>query len=235
MLLSASGRQMLKGFEGLRLEAYPDGTNEDGSPKYSIGYGHSGAKKGDRIMPSQADSLFDADVAERERAVADAVALHVTTPGQFDALVSLAYNIGLPAFRSSTLLRLHNASDYAGAAEQFSRWVHSGGKVDPRLTLRRNVERDLYRNASPSLMPATGDPLEVAEAGGLGMMLFFCPSCSSPCDVRFSVARAEPCPSQADHLGTVVHCEQRAKHRGDHTNDRLVWTDAQALPRVVRA
>ncbi len=232
MQASEAGRKLIRDIEGLRLEAYPDGFDATGAQKYSIGYGHSGAKKGDRISAEQAEKLFAHDIESRERGVSDAVALHVTTPGQFDALVSLAYNVGVPALQTSTLLRMHNLGDFVGAAAQFARWIHSGGVVDARLQARRRIESDLYRQSSPQLVPATGDPMQVASAGGIGM-LFFCPYCSNPCVGRYSVERADRCHSVADHLGKVVSCEKPAGHSGDqHENDRIVWTTAQALPGV---
>ena len=66
------------------------------------------------------------------------------TQGQYDALVSFAYNLGLAALKSSTLLRLLNARNYAGAAAQFPRWNRAGGKVLPGLTRRREAERVMF-------------------------------------------------------------------------------------------
>ncbi|WP_312069487.1 lysozyme, partial [Acinetobacter sp.] len=63
---------------------------------------------------------------------------------QFDALVSLTYNIGSTAFKNSTLLKKLNAKDYAGAADQFLRWNKGGGKVLKGLVRRREAERALF-------------------------------------------------------------------------------------------
>jgi lysozyme len=194
-VLSDNGRKLLQSLEGLRLDAYPDGKNPDGSPKYSIGYGHSGAKKGDRITEQQADDLFAADVQARDAGVAQGVAGHPTTPGQFDALVSFAYNVGVPAFLSSTLLRLHNVGDYAGAAAEFPKWIHSAGQVDPRLVDRREVEHDVYVAASPgrtpwplpSEAPDTESPPAMA---GPGALIFFCPCCGGRCAATIVDKRA---------------------------------------------
>ena len=71
----------------------------------------------------------------------------VTVPlnqNQYDALVSLAYTIGLGAFRRSTLLQLLNAGNYTGAAEQFGVFVRSGSGVSPGLVVRRAAERRLF-------------------------------------------------------------------------------------------
>jgi lysozyme len=64
---------------------------------------------------------------------------------QFDALVSFSYNVGLPAFRSSTLLKKLNRDDYDGAAIEFHKWVKSGGKVLKGLVRRRASEALLFQ------------------------------------------------------------------------------------------
>jgi len=63
---------------------------------------------------------------------------------QFDALVSLAYNIGSSAFKSSTLVKKLNAGDYKGAADQFNVWVNAGGKRMQGLVSRRDREKLLF-------------------------------------------------------------------------------------------
>ena len=96
---SANGRELIKSFEGLRLEAYPDGAS------YSVGYGHNGVAAGTRITREEADALFDADLQRFEDAVNAGTRPSPPSQGQFDALVSLAYNIGVGAFNQSTLLQ----------------------------------------------------------------------------------------------------------------------------------
>lgn len=66
---------------------------------------------------------------------------------QFDALVSLTYNIGTGAFASSTLLKKLNAGDYKGAAAQFDVWNKAGGKRMQGLVNRRSTERKLFEKA----------------------------------------------------------------------------------------
>ncbi|TVS40518.1 lysozyme, partial [Xylella fastidiosa subsp. multiplex] len=63
---------------------------------------------------------------------------------QFDALVSLSFNIGACAFHRSTLLRKLNAGDVAGAAQQFHVWKWAGGRVQSGLIIRRAAERALF-------------------------------------------------------------------------------------------
>lgn len=147
MRLSDAGRTLLKGFEGLSLKAYPD--TKKG---YSIGYGHFGAKPGDVITREQADAYFDQDVARFE----NTVSLATLDPKQheFDAMVSLAYNIGTGdqtkggGFWGSTVRRLHNAGDKQGAADAFRMWNKSDGAVNPVLVERREKERAFYLGAA---------------------------------------------------------------------------------------
>ena len=63
------------------------------------------------------------------------------TQSQFDAMVSLAYNIGAGAFLKSTLLKKVNAGDFAGAGEEFLRWNKAGGKEVLGLTRRRRKRK----------------------------------------------------------------------------------------------
>lgn len=142
MKTSPKGIALIKSAEGLRLKAYPDpGT---GGLPWTIGYGStSGVTRNMVITEAQAEQMLAADLVRFERIVERAVRVPVSQ-GQFDALVSFTYNVGEGNFTKSTLLRKLNAGDAAGAAEQFSRWVHAGGKVLPGLVKRRADERALY-------------------------------------------------------------------------------------------
>ena len=95
------------------------------------------------ITPAESTRLLRADLAKFEAGV-NALA-PVTTQGQFDALVSFAFNVGLANFKGSTLLKKHNAGDYAGAAAQFPLWNKAAGKVLPGLVKRRAAEAQIYR------------------------------------------------------------------------------------------
>lgn len=92
----------------------------------------------------QADDAFAADAAKFSQGLNKALYGIPTTQGQFDALFSLAYNIGLAELKTSTLLRLHKAGRYQAAAAQFPLWDHQNHKVLPGLLRRRNAERALY-------------------------------------------------------------------------------------------
>lgn len=138
--INAAGLAILKSCEGLALKAYlcP-------AKVWTIGYGHTGpeVKAGQIISELEAERLLRADLARFERAVESAVTVPLTD-NQFAACVSLAFNIGAGAFAKSGLVRLLNAKDYTGAAEQFRRWTKGGGQVLPGLTARRDTERALF-------------------------------------------------------------------------------------------
>lgn len=142
MKTSPDGLAIIKGAEGLRLEAYPDpGT---GGEPITIGYGHTGGVKlGDTITEEEAEAFLQADLATFEQCVEEHCEYELTQ-GQFDACVSLAYNIGCKAFAGSTLLMLLNAGDTDGAAKQFARWNKAGGHVMAGLVRRREAERQRF-------------------------------------------------------------------------------------------
>jgi lysozyme len=90
------------------------------------------------------DLLFDADLLRFESGVLRHCPDSVTSQGQFDALAAFSFNCGLGALQASTLRRLYNAGDIAGAADEFSKWNKSGGRVLPGLTRRRLAEQALF-------------------------------------------------------------------------------------------
>ncbi|CAI0744511.1 MAG: lysozyme [Serratia grimesii] len=142
MQTSNKGRDFIKGFEALRLIAYPDpGT---GGKPWTIGWGHTkGVKQGDRITQDQAEQFFSDDLAVYELTVNSAIKCPMTQ-NQFDAMVSLAFNIGGPAFAGSTLVKKFSVGDAKGAADEFPKWKNSGGKVMPGLVKRRAAEREVF-------------------------------------------------------------------------------------------
>ena len=95
------------------------------------------------ISHQDAEKLLKEDLAYFELAVYSAVKVPLTQ-NQFDALVSLTFNIGVGAFNKSTLLRWLNRKHYISAAEQFLRWTRGGGKVLPGLVKRRKEEYELF-------------------------------------------------------------------------------------------
>lgn len=139
MIISDKGMQLIKDFESLRLAAYLCPANV-----WTIGYGHTkGVKRGDVINESIAERYLRTDLVQFEKDVNQLVKVPLTQ-GQYDALVSFAFNCGSRALSTSTLLRKLNSGDYEGAANEFKRWNKSGGKVLPGLTRRREMERRLF-------------------------------------------------------------------------------------------
>jgi lysozyme len=141
--LSQRGVTFIKQWESCRLSAYLDNARV-----WTIGWGHTGpdVKMGTNWTQAQADSMFQKDVALYEEAVNRGVQVKLTQ-NQFDALVSLAYNIGVQAFTDSTLLKLLNEGSYNGAADQFPRWDKVHGKPLLGLQRRRFAEMTLFKEA----------------------------------------------------------------------------------------
>lgn len=139
MNTSQQGIELIKKFEGVRYQAYDDGVGV-----WTIGVGHTkGVMKGDKIDDRQVDEFLRKDIESAEYAVNSLVKVELRQT-QFDALVSLVFNIGSGAFASSTLLKLLNKGRYDMAADQFGRWNMAGGKILLGLTKRRAAERLLF-------------------------------------------------------------------------------------------
>jgi lysozyme len=128
---------------------------------YPTGYK---VQMGEQITAEQAEEYLRSDLRAFEREVERMVLVPLNS-NQFAALVSFAYNLGAEALRKSTLLRLLNAHNYAGAAEQFARWTYAAGKQLPGLVRRRAAERALFIqteitpavNTPPASVPDVGD------------------------------------------------------------------------------
>lgn len=99
---------------------------------------------GDIRTRKQCEAYLMHEIEQKAAGVANSVKVPLTQ-SMFDALTSFTYNVGLQAFRDSTVLRLLNAGDYSGAAAQFPRWVKGGGKTLPGLVRRRDSEQALFK------------------------------------------------------------------------------------------
>ena len=143
--MKASGKaySLIQQSEGLRLTSYrcPSGI-------WTIGYGHtSGVTEGMTITVEEANEFLRQDIVFAEDVVnAQGLTLRQC---QFDALVSLVFNIGGSAFRRSTLLKKIRVNpDDNAIMDEFLRWVYSRGKVLPGLQRRRLAEMKLYFSES---------------------------------------------------------------------------------------
>ena len=127
--------EKLKSFEGCRLQAY-----QDAAKVWTIGYGHTkGVHRGDNITQEKAEEYLREDVEEVEGQIL-ALNLNLTQP-QFDALTSFVYNVGIGAFKKSTLLRfIREGRSENDIKKQFCSWVYSNGRTLPGLVKRREWE-----------------------------------------------------------------------------------------------
>lgn len=150
-MINAAGRDIVKRSEGLRFVAYLDPVGI-----WTIGYGHTkGVTQGMVIDLATAERFLDDDLADASAIVARAVK-PALNENQFSALTSFVFNVGpgrvgvkdgfvtLKNGNPSTMLRKLNLSDFAGAADEFPRWVHGGGVALPGLVKRRAEERNLF-------------------------------------------------------------------------------------------
>lgn len=144
---SPDGFQRIRNEEGFREEAYWDNNG------WAVGYGQHGPdiKQGTTVTRDEAEQLLRNHVAGVEATVRNSVQVSLNQ-NQWNALVSLAYNIGNGAFQQSTVVKKLNAGDYQGAADAFLEYDKSDGKVNSGLTERRRRERQLF--LSPGSQPA---------------------------------------------------------------------------------
>ncbi len=157
MRASAAGLELIKSFEGFRETAtrLPDG-------RWTIGYGHvRTAREGLTISPKDAEDLLVYDL----KPVEDAISAMIFAPllqAQFDALVSLAFNISPGQFRDSDVLRNLNAGDYLAAANGFDLWrkarIHGRVMIVDALVRRRAAEKALFLE-HPSGRPSAPTPI----------------------------------------------------------------------------
>ena len=142
MKIGKSGIELIKEYEGCRLQAYQDLVGV-----WTIGYGcTTDVEPGQIITQAEAEQRLLDDLKASEDCVNGAVIVPLAE-NEFDALVSFVFNLGCKQFRGSTLLRKLNNSDYDGAALEFRRWDKAGGQVLAGLTRRRAAEERLFETA----------------------------------------------------------------------------------------
>jgi lysozyme len=145
MRTGKAGIALIKEFEGLELKAYLCPANV-----WTIGYGHTAAagpppvRPGMTITPDEAENILRNDLVKYENAVERAVKVDLTQR-QFDALVSLCYNIGPGAFAKSTLVRKLNRGEYDSVPAELMKWTKASGRELAGLVRRRRAEAKLWR------------------------------------------------------------------------------------------
>lgn len=156
MRLSKAGADLMHRFEGYRSRPYLCPASI-----WTVGYGHVlyqeqirlpvSERKTFALRPADArawskaeiDQLFETDIGTFERGVLRLVPGCHGLQGPFDALVSLAYNIGLGNLQRSQVRIRANRKDWEGAAEALMAWSKAGGRVLPGLLKRRQAEAAL--------------------------------------------------------------------------------------------
>ena len=157
MKASAAAIKMVKHHEGVRTRPY-----QCPALLWSVGVGHvidpshAAVKYEERrslpipagwdrtLTMDEVDAILAQDLAKFERGVARLCPASVNHQGQFDALVSLSFNIGLGNVQRSSIRMRYNRGDIEGAADAFLMWTKAAGKVLPGLVKRRNDERSMF-------------------------------------------------------------------------------------------
>ena len=157
MKVSAELITLVKHHEGVRLRPY-----RCPALLWSVGVGHvidpshiAVKYEERRTLPipdgwdrsltmGEVDAILSQDLARFERGVARLCPAATSHQGQFNALVSFAFNVGLGNLQRSSIRMRYNRGDIEGAADAFLMWTKAAGKVLPGLVKRRNDERALF-------------------------------------------------------------------------------------------
>jgi lysozyme len=154
---SEAGKDLIKRFETCRLKAYPD--PKTGGDPWTCGWGETrGVTPDTWWTQDEADRRLNESIASVENIVCKYVT-HEMTQGQFDAFVSIIFNVGpgnqwkdgicrLKDGRPSTLMRKFNAGDIGGCEDAWMTWVSQGSNVERGLKTRRAAELVLFRGGS---------------------------------------------------------------------------------------
>ena len=152
--LDQTGYELIARLEGTRTRAYPDSA---GIPTIGIGFIRYtlGARAGQRVKPGDtigADEIR-AEFLNQVQGYEAAVRQYVRAPltqSQFNACVSLCYNIGVAAFAKSSVVRLLNEKRYQAACAAFALWNKAGGRVVQGLANKRATEQQKFFRESPA-------------------------------------------------------------------------------------
>jgi lysozyme len=155
MKVTEDGLELIKQFEGFRGTAYRDPVGV-----WTIGYGHTSmagapvVSAGLVVTEAEANDILARDVEQFARGVRELLRVELTD-GQFSALVSFAYNVGLGGLKKSSVLAAVNARDFAAVPRRLQLWVKAGGRVLPGLVKRRAAEAALFASASAVVVHPT--------------------------------------------------------------------------------
>jgi lysozyme len=157
MKVSEAAIRMIKHHEGVRLRPY-----RCPALLWSVGVGHVidpshiAVKYEERknlpipagwdrqLSMGEVDAILAQDLGRFERGVARLCPAALGHQGQFDALVSFSFNVGLGALQRSSIRMRYNRGDIEGAADAFLMWTKAAGKVLPGLVKRRQDERAMF-------------------------------------------------------------------------------------------
>ena len=164
MKISQNCLDIIKKWEGYKSDAYLDPvaipTIGYGTIRYPNG---QKVKLGDQISEVEAEAFLKFEVDESIKNLFNPLKDILLNQNQFDAIVSLCYNIGVGGFMSSTILKMLKADDFKAAAAGFDLWnkgtVNGVKKPLPGLTNRRKEERELFEKSGKE-----GKPIEVADS-----------------------------------------------------------------------
>jgi lysozyme len=164
MNMTDEGLDLIRQFEGFRGTAYRDPVGV-----WTIGYGHTsmaGAPEvvaGLAISEAEASEILARDVEQFARGLRELLRIELSD-GQFSALVSFAFNVGLGALKKSSVLVAVNARDFAAVPRRLQLWTKAGGHVLPGLVRRRAAEAALFASASViAVQPTQAKPVEQSK------------------------------------------------------------------------
>lgn len=193
--VGSAALELIKGHEGLRRAAarLPDG-------RWTLGYGHTrSAREGATVSAEDAEALLLYDL----RPVATAVNASVFAPltqNQFDALVAFAFNVGVPAFRTSNVLRRVNAGEPLQAASALDTWRRAEFEGEPQvidaLVRRRAAEKALFLTPADGPVPVPSPVLPPRMDYGLGVLEEPALELTAPLDGDPAPIRTAPAPSR---------------------------------------
>ena len=157
MKVSDAAKAMIKHHEGVRMRPY-----RCPALLWTVGVGHvidpshAAVKYEERknlpipagwdrqLSMGEVDAILAQDLGRFERGVARLCPAAVNSQGQFDALVSFAFNVGLGNLQRSSIRMRYNRGDIEGAADAFLMWTKAAGRVLPGLVKRRQDERAMF-------------------------------------------------------------------------------------------